>query len=70
MRFINIKKCTNLLYNAKTIQLSQDERVMLKKGQEIMTDMLREFDNICRSNELKYWCIGGTLIGTVRLREL
>jgi phosphorylcholine metabolism protein LicD len=31
-----------------------------------MTKMLSEFDNICRTNGLKYWCIGGTLIGAVR----
>lgn len=28
--------------------------------------MLREFDNICRNNNLKYWCVCGTLIGVVR----
>ena len=30
--------------------------------------MLKEFDNICRSNGLKYWCVCGTLIGVVRHR--
>ena len=28
--------------------------------------MFKEFDNICRTNGLKYWCVGGTLIGAVR----
>jgi len=37
-----------------------------QKGQKIMTNMLKEFDNICRTNGLKYWCVGGTLIGAVR----
>ena len=37
-----------------------------KKGQRIMTDMLREFDRICRNYDLKYWCVGGTLIGAIR----
>mgnify|MGYP001203421444 CR=1 FL=1 len=40
--------------------------INLKKGQKIMTDMFREFDKICRENNLKYWCSGGTFIGTVR----
>jgi phosphorylcholine metabolism protein LicD len=31
-----------------------------------MTNMFREFDRICRKYDLKYWCIGGTLIGTIR----
>tara|TARA_Y100000389_G_scaffold95840_1_gene92468 strand:- start:912 stop:1577 length:666 start_codon:yes stop_codon:yes gene_type:complete len=39
-----------------------------KHGQLIMTDMLRELDNICRCNKLKYWCTGGTLIGAVRYK--
>jgi phosphorylcholine metabolism protein LicD len=38
----------------------------LKKGQKIMTNMLREFNRICRKHNLKYWCIGGTLIGALR----
>ena len=31
-----------------------------------MTEMLRSFDKICRKYNLKYWCVGGTFIGTVR----
>jgi glycerol-3-phosphate cytidylyltransferase len=45
---------------------SKKELADLQKGQKIMTNMLKEFDNICRTNGLKYWCVGGTLIGTVR----
>lgn len=40
----------------------------IKKGQKIMTNMLKEFDRICRKYNLKYWCIGGTLIGVLRHR--
>tara|TARA_B100000575_G_C23086884_1_gene626434 strand:+ start:287 stop:1033 length:747 start_codon:yes stop_codon:yes gene_type:complete len=47
-------------------KLTIEESITLKKGQQIMTNMLKEFDNICRTNGLKYWCVGGTLIGTVR----
>jgi phosphorylcholine metabolism protein LicD len=38
----------------------------LKKGQKIMTNMLKKFDRICRKYNLKYWCLGGTLIGAMR----
>ena len=38
----------------------------LRKGQKIMTKMFKEFDKICRKYGLKYWAIGGTLIGAVR----
>ena len=33
---------------------------------EAMTKLFREFDRICRKHNLKYWCIGGTLIGVLR----
>ena len=45
---------------------SEKELNDFQKGQKIMTNMLREFDSICRSNGLKYWCVGGLLIGAVR----
>ena len=45
---------------------SEKELADFQKGQKIMTNMLKEFDNICRTNGLKYWCVGGTLIGAVR----
>jgi phosphorylcholine metabolism protein LicD len=38
------------------------------KGQYLMTQMFKKFDNICRQNGIEYWCIGGTLIGTIRHR--
>jgi lipopolysaccharide cholinephosphotransferase len=31
-----------------------------------MTEMLRSFDKVCRKYNLKYWCVGGTFIGTIR----
>lgn len=48
------------------INFSKEELLKFKKGQKIMTNMLKEFDSICRNNGLKYWCVGGTLIGAVR----
>ena len=47
------------------INYSPEELDAHKKGQSV-ADMLKEFDHICRSNGLKYWCVGGTLIGAVR----
>lgn len=38
----------------------------LQKAQQIMTNMFRHFDQLCRKYKIKYWAIGGTLIGTVR----
>jgi phosphorylcholine metabolism protein LicD len=37
-----------------------------KKGQQEMTNMLREFDKICRKLNISYWCDGGTFIGATR----
>jgi len=45
---------------------SDEELYSHKRGQKVMTDIFREFDKICRDNDLKYWCIGGTLIGAIR----
>ena len=45
---------------------SHKEWETLGKGQKIMTEMFKEFDRICRKYSLKYWAIGGTLIGAVR----
>ena len=47
-------------------KLKKDDIANLKKGQKLMTNMLFEFDRICRKYNLKYWCIGGTLIGVLR----
>jgi len=47
-------------------KLTKNEIEDLKRGHRIMTDMFQEFDRICRKHNLKYWCIGGTLIGAVR----
>tara|TARA_B100000925_G_C22005152_1_gene473303 strand:+ start:1410 stop:3083 length:1674 start_codon:yes stop_codon:yes gene_type:complete len=45
---------------------SNNELCAFQKGQNIMTNILIEFDKICRDNDLEYWCVGGTLIGAVR----
>ena len=37
----------------------------LKRGQSIMTDMLRHFDKVCQVTSVTIWC-SGTLIGVVR----
>lgn len=38
----------------------------LQKAQQIMTNMFRHFDALCRKYNIQYWAVGGTLIGTVR----
>ena len=38
----------------------------LNHGQRIMTKMFKEFNSICRKHNIKYWCLGGTLIGAIR----
>ena len=63
-----------ILLNSNTIdfftevpkKLNSYELSNLKKGQDIMTEMLQIFNNLCRTNNLKYWCVGGTLIGAIR----
>ena len=52
--------------NSQSGDFSEDDFKNLGQGHKILTNILREFDNICRTNELEYWCVGGTLIGTVR----
>ena len=47
-------------------KLSIQDLNNLKKGQKIMTDMFKKFNIICKKNNLKYWCLGGTLIGAIR----
>jgi phosphorylcholine metabolism protein LicD len=47
-------------------KLTKEDIEDLKRGHKIMTNMFKEFDRICRKHNLKYWCIGGTLIGAIR----
>ena len=46
--------------------LSDDDIYQLKKSQKKMTTMFTEFDKICKKYDLKYWCKGGTMIGSIR----
>lgn len=47
-------------------RMSKEDIQNLKAGQIKMTHMFKEFDRICRKYNLKYWCVGGTLIGAIR----
>ena len=47
-------------------KLTNDDKINLKVGQEKMTTMLSEFDRICKKYNLKYFAIGGTLLGAIR----
>ena len=62
---INSENFTDKCNYYKTV-LTKKEIKNLKKGQYIMTDMFKIFDQVCRKNNLKYWINGGTLIGAVR----
>ena len=63
-----------LLYNNNNNQqftmysnkLTINDITNLKIGQFIMTNMFRIFNKICRKYNIKYWCMGGTLIGVMR----
>ena len=57
------EKFNNIEYSNK---LSDKDIIILKKSQKIMTNMFKVFHNICIKNNLRYWCIGGTLIGVMR----
>lgn len=46
-------------------KMSIDNIRQLKKGQKKMSNMIREFDRICRKHNIKYFLIGGSLIGVL-----
>ena len=48
------------------LNMSDVEYQKLKTSQNIIIDMLKEFDRICNKYNIKYWAICGTLIGAIR----
>ena len=57
MKFQNDEYSNNMtIDNIKTLKIAQKK----------MTEMFRHFDRICRKYNIRYWCIGGTLLGAVR----
>ena len=50
-------------HNIETFWSPDDNHL---KGQKAMTVMFRQFNDICRKHNIQYWCIGGTLIGSMR----
>lgn len=42
------------------------EGSLLRKQQHRMMDLLLAFDAICKRHDIRYWLIGGTLLGAVR----
>ena len=61
--FCNKSKFTNLKFSNK---MSYEDIINLNKGQKIMTEMFKIFTDLCKTNNIKYWSIGGTLIGAAR----
>ena len=64
--FTNVEKnkCTknHCEYSNK---LSEHDIIHLKKGQKKMSRMLKEFDRICRKYNIRYFLVGGSLIGAL-----
>ena len=52
-------------YNNFAESMSSEEIVALKEGQQILLEMFRVFDGICRRHSIRYWSVGGTLGGAV-----
>ena len=46
-------------------KLSKNDIQQLKYGQKKMTEMIKVFDKICQKNNIKYFLVGGSLLGTV-----
>lgn len=46
--------------------LSKQKKISLKEKKSIMLHMMDEIDAFCRENELKYFLVGGTLLGAIR----
>lgn len=39
---------------------------VLRESQLVINYILQEMDEVCRENDIKYWLMGGTLIGAIR----
>ena len=59
-------KCEELAVLDEFAIVYADEECYLKKTHTILTSILKEFDRVCVSNNIKYYMICGSLIGAVR----
>lgn len=70
IKFSKCNKCSYLIDIKKEYSISnkitKNEYYNLKRGQIIMTDMLKHFHALCERYNINYWVQAGTLIGTVR----
>ncbi|MDK0774861.1 LicD family protein [Clostridium perfringens] len=41
-------------------------KASLRESQKLMTTILRDFDKVCKKNDIKYWIESGTLLGAIR----
>ena len=62
--FINNDNASKFFSSIPDNRLTGD--TPLRQIQLIMLRLLKIFDDICKKNNLRYWLIGGTLIGAVR----
>ncbi len=42
------------------------KKIELEELKQIELDMMQEIDNVCQSNGIHYYMVGGTLLGAVR----
>ncbi len=67
--FITNKHLTDMEHNYNNGELRarfNPEGSLLRRHQNRMMELLLAFDAICRKHGIRYWLIGGTLIGAVR----
>ena len=46
-------------------ELSKKDIININEGQKKMTNMLREFNRICRKHNIRYFVVGGTCLGAL-----
>jgi phosphorylcholine metabolism protein LicD len=63
--FLKLNKKENYEGMKYSSKLSNEDIDNIKKGQSKMSFMLKEFDRICRKYDVKYFLIGGSLIGAL-----
>ena len=42
------------------------KKMSIEEQRQVMVEILKYFDTLCRKNNIKYSLIGGTLIGAIR----
>ena len=64
--FQNNKEYYTKYYNKKFPDNRLSDKTELRQSQNVMTRMMKIFHDICIRNNIKYWLIDGSLLGTIR----